>query len=464
MQAKLILLSLFSSSILLASNFTGVGYGDTLKKSKYEALADLSMNIKAEVSTQVQNSITVEQGAVKRTAKQNVSVTSKLPIIGAEYTITNVPGSQKKAEVYLSQEKASKLYRDKLQNLNSEIKTLEKQLQNSDDSSEKEHIYKALLLHLNSFDRYRSVAIVVGVEDISMPLINRAEIEGALFKLHQNITSMALATTLLSEPFLKYNKIFVYPPMYQNSHEITPFAKVVKMALGSKLKTVRNLSDAEYLLVGEYIENENGLFLSYTLVSKSTQEDIASSLVILQPKAYDGFSVKPKTLSFDQLLHSGVALSSSFKVAVSTNQGSEALLFNEGENLELMVKLNKMGYFYVVGYTELANKRFSYLLELRDAPGNGKFQFFVNADDANKWISLGAFDVAAPFGVESLQVIGATQKMDSLPSHHYDDESGYFLIGSKPEESVVKTRGLKRKKRLGVEKAEGVLMFTTMPK
>ena len=464
MRPQVLLLSLLTSSLLLASTFKGVGYAPNIKDAKYEALVDLSMSIKAEVESEVQSSIKVEEGVVISSSQQHLKISTKLPIIGAEYKVKEISIGQVRAEVYLSSEKVKSIYKQKLVSINSEITSLMKQLPRSKDNSEKVELYQAILLRLDVFERYESVALILDVKDIVKTTVNRAEVESALFELSQNIDTIGQGVTLLNAPFLQYKNIFIYPPLQVQSHEVTPFSQAIKIRMKSMLNNTSNLSDAKYLLIGEYIESAKGVLLNYKLISKETQEDVISSLVTFQPKAYANLRVKPNSLSFDKLLHDGVVVSSSFKVAIATNKGKEALLFNEGESIEIMVKLNKMGYFYVVGFTEETKKRFAYLLELREAPGDSKFQFFVNADDVNRWISLGAFDVAKPFGVESLQVMAATKSIGQLPEHYYDNKSGYYMIGSTPEETVVKTRGLKRKKRLGVEKVEAVLMFTTMPK
>jgi len=452
----------FSGSVLLASELVGIGYGESLTQAKYEALTDLSMNIKADVKAKIQNNVSVNKGKVTKNAQQSYEVTSRLPIIGAEYQTFEHQGRDIEVRAHLSSEKAKALYIHKLKNLYKEIKSLEKRRNTVTKSVEKETVLKMLLKTLDTYDRYQSVAIVLGVENIAVPNLTRAEVEVELLALHNSIDSIKLATSVLSASFSKYQDIYVYPPKSAKSHEITPFGKVIKMNLASSLKTVHTPSSSQYMLTGKYIETEEGLLLRYNLLKTTTQESVASAMVALLPKAYARVETTPKTLSFDKLLHDGVAVSSDLRVQVSTNRGSEDLLFMEGEEITLMVKLNKLGYFYVVGYTELHGEQYAYLIDLNEGQGNDKFISFVNADDANKWMALGSFDVEAPLGIESLQVIASNHKMTTLPKHFFDEKNGYYKIGVKAKEAVAVTRGLKRKKGKSTEMAESVLTFTTM--
>ena len=94
---------------------------------------------------------------------------------------------------------------------------------------------------------------------------------------------------------------------------------------------------------------------------------MATRTVKLIPGAYKSYAYKPRTSEFDRLLHEGIIVSNDFKVSINTNRGNENLLFNEGEEVELFVKLNKAGYFYIVSHVHSKNKSpVSYILELSE--------------------------------------------------------------------------------------------------
>ena len=109
----------------------------------------------------------------------------------------------------------------------------------------------------------------------------------------------------------------------------------------------------------------------------------------LLPESYQGYRTEPLVLDFDKLLHQGYAVSNAFKVQLNTNKGSRNLLFEKGETVELLIKMNRPGYYYLVGHSKNSESEMSYLLELNEAHGDRRFVSYLNADDANKWLSLG---------------------------------------------------------------------------
>jgi len=167
-------------------------------------------------------------------------------------------------------------------------------------------------------------------------------------------------------------------------------------------------------------------------------------------------------ISIESRLEFSFASSSSLKVSLNSNRGSENLLFKDGEDVELFVKLNKMGYFYIVGYTQTKKGKMSYLLELQEGSGNSRFVKFINADDASRWMSLGEFSVKKTYGVESIQVIASNKKIKTLPAVQYDEDSGYYVISNNIEKALSQTRGIKKKKSKKTEFSEDVMSFTTM--
>jgi len=463
---KIFYLQLFIAAVLTASEFTGSGFGKTVKEAKHEALSDLSQNIKVEVRSSVTSHKQTNNDNMNSSFVKDIRVSSNLPIMGAEFQLFTHPKNELEALVTLAPSKAKKLYVQKLNTLYEEIDTLHSRASSAKNNLEKEQLLRLLLNTLNEYSRYQSVAIVIGVEKIKKPSLNKAQVQSDLLAIQRDFDSIAMAVNVLAKPFLNYSNIYLYPPKQSHSHEITPFAKALKMQLASQLHSVPGPAQADYWLIGEYTESANGVVLSYSLIDVTKRENSAASTITLPPKAYKGYRTTPQSVSFDKLLHDGIVVSDKFNVSISTNKGSEDLLFTAGEEIDLMVKLNKMGYFYVVGYTRTDQGNHAYLLELEEAPGNAKFVKFVNADDANRWISLGTFTTAPPFGVESLQVIASNHKISKLPPNLYDERSGYYRIGKGLKEGVSTTRGMikKRPKDRQTVFTEAVMMFTTMKK
>jgi hypothetical protein len=456
------LLSILFTSLLYvyAAEFSGTGFGPTIKVAKQEALSDLSQSIKAEVKSTFSNSQNLKSGRADKTVTSNIVVSSNLPIIGAEFELFDNRDNVE-ALVELSPKKAKVLYKKRISQLSKEIYTLDRDIKKAKKPEIKVVLLQKLLQNLKEFDRYYSVGVILGLKDIKTPDITKASVENELLKLHNNIETLNQAAMHIAKTFQDYKNIYLYPPKVDNSHEITPFAKALSMKIKPYIDTASNLQNASYQLVGDYIYNKRGLILNYTLIDTNTHENIGSKTITIEPAAYKDYRVSSKTLSFDKLLHDGVVVSNSLRASITTNKGSEFLLFTEHEEIELLIKLNKMGYYYIVGYTQTAHSKHAYLLELNESQGDSRFKGFINADDVNHWISLGTFSVEAPFGIESLQLVTSNRDFKALPPHRFDAKSGYFLIGEGVTEGLNKTRGLIRKQSKKREISEAVLFFTT---
>jgi len=458
----IILLSTAFLSTVINADISGVGFAQTNKEAKKEALADLSQVIKSEVRSNFESISTVKGDKGSTSSKSNIKISSNLPILGAHFSFIDRE-LEVEAKVKLSPKKVNTLYTKKLKNLNAEISTLIKELKKSNSASIKMQLYTDAYSLLKEYDRYESVAVILGAHLPERPTITKAKVKLELAKLDSNIDSLDIASRVLAKSF-KQSGIYVYPPLMQNNTTVAKFGSVFAKELKSKVKAAKSPKEASYLLVGEYTLLKDMMVLNYELLSKKSNEVVSSKTININSKAYKGIKTKPKNIDFDALLNSGIISSSSLKVSLNSNRGSENLLFIDGEDVELFVKLNKMGYLYIVGYTQTKNEKMSYLLELQEGSGTSKFVKFVNADDASRWISLGEFRVEKPFGVESLQVIASNKRIKTFPSAKYDESSGYYIISNNIKKALSQTRGLKKKKSKKTESSEDVMSFTTMEK
>jgi len=451
----------FALGLLIASvdgaDIVGVGYAKTHSESSKEALADLSGNIKSEGRSSFE-SIEDDTSSVN---KSNLKVSSNLPLMGFDVEAVD-RGRDIETTVTMHSAKVKKLYTDKLKSLHDEINTLVASLKTSSDSLAKLKIFETIYSLLNEYDRYETVANILGAKRQDRPLMSKSEVNLNIEKMQSNIDTIKMACQILGDEFPQEN-IFVYAPTLEHSSTISSFGAVFQKTLQGSVKSAHTLSNAKFTLVGEYVLGKKALILNYTLLDTLSNKVIKSKTPSISHKAYANLEVKPKNQSFDALISNGIITSSDLRVSLKSNKGSESLLFRDGEEVELFIKLNKKGYVHIVGFTQTKEGEFSYLLELSEGHGESKFRKFINEDDANHWLSLGKFDVAPPFGVERLQILASTQK-EQLPSTKYDDESEYYIVSRDVKKALVKTRGLhmSKKHKNRVEKSEDVLSFTTV--
>jgi len=162
-------------------------------------------------------------------------------------------------------------------------------------------------------------------------------------------------------------------------------------------------------------------------------------------------------------------------VDVRTERGRRALYYHPGERDQLQVKLDRPGYYYIVGHVEKANTRLSYLMEIGDAAGGSRFVRRVAAEGANQWQAVGPFTVEPPFGLEAIQVFATSESPErALPLARFDASRNLYLIGTNPSEAVKRSRGLVLVNMAGAPGDEGptgaprpavgeaVLQFTTL--
>ncbi|MFV2055582.1 MAG: hypothetical protein ACC707_03900 [Thiohalomonadales bacterium] len=453
-------LGLLLCSPVFAVSITGAGYGNTNNQAKSNALATLSESILVEIKSSF-DSFQTNQGRLE--ASRRVHMQSDLPLLGAN-VIVIAKDKQYHATAVLNSDRSIPLYIEKLNDLYIKIEVLAKRnLATIDDGDKRYALLNTLLTDLEMYKKYQTVARFLGAKNIVQPDVTAAELEAQLLTIRQSIPSMSLAGRYLANN-ISQQSIYVFPAHPIKSREITPFARLLRDYIRKYLNTVEDPQDAEYFYKGAYEYQDSAMSVTYRLISRAG-ETIFTNVIKLAPSAYNSISYKPTQISFDQLLHQGIVVSNDFRVNINTNLGSEDLLFQQGQDVELFVKLNKSGYFYIVGYTLKGKDASSYLLELSESPGKRRFITYVNADDVNKWLSLGSFKVSAPYGIESIQIIAANKDLQQqLPLYHYDAKLGIYSISGNPEKNIVATRSLRPKFRDNdsAKSAEAVLLFTTM--
>lgn len=432
----------------------------TKDEAQRQALSSLANSIF--VNVQSENTSHVE-GSGKRHDEMNIKSSSDVPLIGADINCDSV-GREVVCKVSLDSGKSVALYRNKLNELHKEIGTLDERIGKA-TGNERYGMLTQVLTVIEQYEKYCAVAQLLGETQFTAPPRSRADTEAQLRALEKSAPSIELAAQVLAKG-LRAEAVYIYPAIPHGSHEVTPFGRVMRDRLAQSLASVDSPDKAQTFFKGEYEILDNSIHVIYRLLD-TTGNTLETRVATLAPAAYQGLQVKPVSVDFDRLLHEGVVVSSDFHTQITTNRGSENVLFDEKEEVELFVKLNRPGYFYVVGHVAKKSENYSYLLELANADADRRFVHFVNADDANKWLSIGKFEASAPFGVESLQLIATSDDpINRLPSHPFDKSTELYITSNNAEQGIIKTRALKPKRSEADKQyqAEAVLMFTTMAK
>ena len=453
------------TAYLLNADITGLGYSKNVDEAQKEALANLSENIKVEVLSNFQSQSVEKNKKFQSYSKSDIKTSSNLPILGHETEVIK-NASIFEVKMKMVEAKVKPLYTKKLNTLNKEISSILKELEVSKSSSLKLQLNLDLYSLLKEYDRYESVAMVINAKLPPSPTITIMKTKSEISKLKSNIDSIDMATGIFADKFTQAN-IFVYPPTLQNNSFPSEFGAVFEKKLKSKLKTVSSLKGASYILVGQYTLTEKSMVLYYELLDTKTNKKKASRTVTINANAYKDLQVMPKAIDIKSLLESGIVKSGDLSIFLTTARGSENLLFREGEEIEFFVKSNALAYYYIVGYTQTDANKLGYLLELSDGEGNDKFIKFINADDANKIMSIGAFIVEKPFGFETIQIFASNKKeelLKTIPNVQYDRESMLYIISKDVKKTFYRTRAFSRAKKNKSQKAGYIMNLTTMQK
>lgn len=464
-----ICLFFLSLQTAVAADIEGYGWGDTADVAKREALLDISTRISVTLrssskSVQTSTSHSIDNKKTEDVSLQVVSsveANSELPILGANFSFKN-QGQQIMARAVLESSRSLVLYEKKLDELHKRMMLLNTSIGQAGAGEAQYNSLMDMFTLLDEFKKLNTVVIYLGGKQHDQG-INEEVLRNHLRVATKQVDTLDLAAKLLAKGIDEAG-VYIFPAKARNSNEITPFAALLKDKLAVNLKPALSPREASFTLVGEYLESADGIDLVYHLLDKSAVAQ-KTNMVHISKQAYAGMQTVPKTVDFEKLLYAGVAVSSNMHAEISTSFGGHDLLFTQGDEVELFVKLSEMGYFYVVGHTVKESESNSYLMEASEAKGARKFIHFVNADDANKWISIGKFEVAPPFGVEGLQVIASSLDLvDSLPAANLDSSSGLYMVAAAPKEGVIKTRALIKKFPKNAQTSEATLMFTTKTK
>ena len=153
------------------------------------------------------------------------------------------------------------------------------------------------------------------------------------------------------------------------------------------MSTVRQPDQARLGLYGSYLITRQGLELSAHLAQSNNHRIEQSRSLFLPKTACQDLKAKPSQISFEERLRNNPDLwrKRDFRVSVHSNKGHQDFMFNEGDIFEIYAKLNKLGYFYVVGHTFAGEQPFSHLLEFEEKGSAPKRTVqFVNADGVNR--------------------------------------------------------------------------------
>jgi len=442
----------------------GQGFGIDTDEAQRHAVADLAAAIQVRINSVVESCVQVNRGKADDCGSRVMHRTATdLPMLGVRYQ--PLPGGLEPAgaKALLEMETSGPLYREKLDSMNRDFVAGTQALATTRDRRIRHALLERQIATLRAIADHRLVALALGMQVGDMPaseaaLLNERE------ALEEAVDSIAFAARVLLKD-IRGRALAAEPLTTPGSREATPLGSALADALRSEIsgrEGPRLRSTGEYRLL-----DTGDVDIVVELRNEASRDLVGVRSVRLKRAGYAGYRAESLAPDFEQLLRLGEAVSGDLRVDLVTTIGARQLKFKAGETLKLAVRMNRAGYFYVIGHIVRPNSQFSYLLPLRDGQDIGDARFIqrVPADQANHYIELGAFTVEPPYGTEHLQIIASTQPpRESLPLTRFDPESGYYVIqgsNGSVKNGLALARGLKPKPDNKLMLAESTLTFTT---
>jgi hypothetical protein len=450
---------LIGSASLWAVSFSGEGVSADRNEALRMARSELSHTLLSEVRSSFESA---QSSSGEGSAYRLLRITSQLPIIAAEIAESQ-RGSETRIIATLSSEKSLSAYLQKITDVAEAFHSTLTPLRNASSKAARIRGYEDLLRLSDEHRRLRSVALLLGANPEAIPPLGmgEGEIRAALFELTESIDSIDDAVRVLGSGG-DYRGVYVRNPSAMYSSLPTPFAMAVRDKLSAHLGGRGDESGASVIAEGRYVINPGSIDITYTYLDPLRSVVLGVRSVTLPIRAAAGYEYHPQELAFEEALSSGMIVSGDFKATLSTNKGSRDLSFRGGEVIEPLVKLSQMGSFYIVGHTKNAQGSLSYLVDLNEhVTGDGRYIRTIAPEEINRVLSLGAFEVVEPFGMESLQLIALSGSTPpQLPPYRIDPLSGLAVIGEDLPRNVITTRAIS-KKQSAPAKAEASILYRT---
>lgn len=232
------------------------------------------------------------------------------------------------------------------------------------------------------------------------------------------------------------------------------FAGVLESSLAGTRSAGSNKIKGPLVVKGTYFESSQEVTFRIMVREAKAGRAVAGAQASLPLGAVpQSLPLRPQNfeqaLRDQRLLAHGEEVSGKLRVEVWTNKGDRGLIFQEGEELKIYMRVNQPAYVRLVYL--LANKA---KVPLEQA-------YFIDASKVNKAVEYpDVFEVAPPFGIEQIFAVAFTEKPKPLPTVTQVVDGEEYKVVTETE-TLVRHRGLKRKKK-GLQTSEAVVSVTTM--
>ena len=418
---SVIVMFLFLPVFLYGEELQGIGYGSTTEEAKEEALADLSSAIKVQVFSKHEQTTIKRNDEVTSDYTRWTKLSTNVPLISPSIYYSKENGKRKATAIIDKPE----LYSEKLSSIAEKIDTILKDVKEGGDRALNYNLLSSAQPLYDEYESYQVVADVLGVYYVK-PKISSSESLNMLLELQTAPPSLEVAAEVLTKDMNEKN-IYVVPVLYAGRENITEFGAFFKDMLSTKVNSVEVEEDASNKLKCTYTLSGGDVVVACSLITGVSK--VLKSSAVKIPKELVEMQAVPKQ-DAASILNSYTPPKTDYKIWLKISTDGDASFLRENEPFSLLVKANKPGYVYFLTVNNSDGGDANVLL----LDWNNKFIKYIDKDHVNKWVSLGQFRVAAPFGSETLYAFGLER--EPLPEYivpeYTIDKIGY-LRNVRPE-------------------------------
>jgi len=426
-----------SGAVLL----TGYGSGDSDAAARGAAREDLAYRLQRAVAA-----------SQKTEAARRAFVEGReFPLIGVEFAKAGAKGGRAGYEARLT-DASLPAYEREAGSLAERLRTVDAARMSGDARFAESFAW---------LDQYRRVAAVLQLFSRTPPevKVDEASLERAAAKSLSPLGGAADAAKAVKSALERASRlpVRVVAPVRAENSEVTGFSGEIADGLRRELGQRASSRSADWALDGAYRTLDEKILLKLFLLDASFNTERAF-VFVLPAAASRGARAPASANQLAATLSRGLvrvdlpdagsgqapaATAGSMGVDVQTERGRRGLYYRPGDRDQLQVKLDRPGYYYIVGHVDKAGTRMSYLMEIGDPAQGNRFVRRVDAGAVNQWQAVGPFTVEPPIGLEAVQVFATSENPErALPPAKLDPARNLYLIGTNPGDSVARARGL----------------------
>lgn len=455
------------------------GNPEDLAGAKERAMGDLSNQIQASVNSEFVNEVTESSKSLSEYAHSKIKVISKMRIEGAQYetektddmiTVRAILRKDLAADLYFQK---TKQLTEKLQNQMIRVTSL---LKNGENETALSQLFAASKI-FNEIEQNIIIYMILGgtEADKLQPQLSRTDLDDKIFNLtEQNFNSFEDVVNGLCFQIAKQvkpdQKLNIFPLQFQNTSFGSQFSDYARQQILFSLPKFLKFKQAD----SKPQEAAEGISINGTYWLRDQEMEILVTMYDAQgitfgsarlkfPLSYVeqlGVAYKPQNfvdaMSENKYFNADEVVSGDLKIDFWTNKGDDNLIFQEGERMQMFVRVNTPCNLRLIYH--LANGMRTPLVET----------FYIDQAKVNHVVEIAPeYEIvcAPPFGVEKLQIFASSIKLPKLNTTTTTvDGQEYIVLADDLKKFLEQSRGFVRKKPAQAKTAERVITITTVEK